>query len=223
MYLFLISKGDFNMSGIHDLLSADNSALILIDHEPQMVFGVGSMDRQLLINNVEGLAKSAKLFNVPTILTTVCANTFSGEILPQIQNVFPDIKPIDRTSMNSWEDANLVKAVKATGRKKLIMAALWTEVCLAFPVISALKEGYEVYIVVDASAGTTEQVHKTALKRMKQAGAVQVTWMQVLLEFQRDWARQETYNGTLQIIKDHGGAYGIGVNYVEEFGIGHGG
>jgi len=211
------------MSGIHDLLSADNSALILIDHEPQMVFGVGSMDRQLLINNVEGLAKSAKLFNVPTILTTVCANTFSGEILPQIQNVFPDIKPIDRTSMNSWEDANLVKAVKATGRKKLIMAALWTEVCLAFPVISALKEGYEVYIVVDASAGTTEQVHKTALKRMKQAGAVQVTWMQVLLEFQRDWARQETYNGTLQIIKDHGGAYGIGVNYVEEFGIGHGG
>jgi len=211
------------MSGIHDLLSADNSALILIDHEPQMVFGVGSMDRQLLINNVEGLAKSAKLFNVPTILTTVCANTFSGEILPQIQNVFPDIKPIDRTSMNSWEDANLVKAVKATGRKKLIMAALWTEVCLAFPVISALKEGYEVYIVVDASAGTTEQVHKTALKRMKQAGAVQVTWMQVLLEFQRDWARQETYNETLQIIKDHGGAYGIGVNYVEEFGIGHGG
>jgi len=211
------------MSGIHDLLSADNSALILIDHEPQMVFGVGSMDRQLLINNVEGLAKSAKLFNVPTILTTVCAKTFSGEILPQIQNVFPDIKPIDRTSMNSWEDANLVKAVKATGRKKLIMAALWTEVCLAFPVISALKDGYEVYIVVDASAGTTEQVHKTALKRMKQAGAVQVTWMQVLLEFQRDWARQETYNETLQIIKDHGGAYGIGVNYVEEFGIGHGG
>ena len=125
--------------------------------------------------------------------------------------------------MNSWEDENFLKAVKATRRKKLIMAALWTEVCLAFPVISALKDGYEVYIVVDASAGVSEQVHKTALKRMKQAGAVQVTWMQVLLEFQRDWARQETYNGTLQIIKDHGGAYGIGVNYVEEFDIGHGG
>lgn len=211
------------LEGIHELLTPNNSALILIDHEPQMVFGVGSMDRQLLINNVEGLAKSAKIFNVPTILTTVAAKSFSGEILSEIQNVFPDITSIDRTSMNSWEDQNFHKAVKATGRKKLIMAALWTEVCLAFPVLSALKEGFEVYIVVDASAGTTEQVHKTAIKRMLQAGARPVTWMQVLLEFQRDWARQETYNQTLQIIKEHGGAYGMGVRYVEEFGIGHGG
>jgi len=209
------------MTVIHDLLTPDNSALILIDHEPQMVFGVGSMDRQLLVNNVEALAKSAKLFMVPTVLTTVCAKTFSGDILQQIQDVFPEQKPIDRTSMNSWEDEHFLKAVKATGRKKLIMAALWTEVCLAFPVISALKDGYEVYIVVDASAGTSKQIHKTAIKRMAQAGAVQVTWMQVLLEFQRDWARQETYDGTLKIIKDHGGAYGIGVNYVEEFGLGH--
>lgn len=209
--------------GIHDLLSPVNSVLILIDHEPQMVFGVGSMDRQLLINNVEGLAKSAKLFNVPTILTTVAAKSFSGQILPQIQSVFPEITPIDRTTMNSWEDPILKDAVVSIGRKKLIMAALWTEVCLAFPVLSALKEHYEVYIVVDASAGTTEQVHKTAIKRMMQAGARPVTWMQVLLEFQRDWARQETYNQTLEIIKEHGGAYGIGVEYVEEFGIGHGG
>lgn len=211
------------IEGIHDLLTPNNSALILIDHEPQMVFGVGSMDRQLLINNVEALAKSAKIFNVPTILTTVAAKTFSGEILSQIQNVFPDIKPIDRTTMNAWEDSNFREAVKATGRKKLIMAALWTEVCLAFPVLSALKENYEVYIVVDASAGTSKQVHKTAIKRMVQAGARPVTWMQVLLEFQRDWARGETYNETLQIIKNHGGAYGTGVNYAEEFGIGHGG
>lgn len=211
------------IEGIHDLLTPNNSALILIDHEPQMVFGVGSMDRQLLINNVEALAKSAKIFNVPTILTTVEAKAFSGEILSQIQNVFPDIKPIDRTTMNAWEDSNFREAVKATDRKKLIMAALWTEVCLAFPVLSALKENYEVYIVVDASAGTSKQVHKTAIKRMVQAGARPVTWMQVLLEFQRDWARGETYNETLQIIKNHGGAYGTGVNYAEEFGIGHGG
>lgn len=211
------------IEGIHDLLTPNNSALILIDHEPQMVFGVGSMDRQLLINNVEALAKSAKIFNVTTILTTVAAKTFSGEILSQIQNAFPDIKPIDRTTMNAWEDSNFREAVKATGRKKLIMAALWTEVCLAFPVLSALKENYEVYIVVDASAGTSKQVHKTAIKRMVQAGARPVTWMQVLLEFQRDWARGETYNETLQIIKNHGGAYGTGVNYAEEFGIGHGG
>lgn len=209
--------------GIHELISPQNSALILIDHEPQMVFGVGSMDRQILLNNVEALAKSAKVFNVPTVLTTVAAKSFSGSILPEIQRVFPDQKPIDRTSMNSWEDENFVKAVKSTGRKKLVMAALWTEVCLAFPVLSALKEGYEVYIVADASAGVSEQIHKTAIKRMLQAGARPITWMQFLLELQRDWARQETYNETLSIIKEHGGAYGVGVNYSEEFGIGHGG
>lgn len=211
------------MNNIRELISPDNSALILIDHEPQMIFGVASMDRQLLINNVEALAKSAKAFNVPTILTTVAAKSFSGSIIPEIQRVFPDKVPIDRTSMNSWEDENFVKTVKATGRKKLVMAALWTEVCLAFPVLSALKEGYEVYIVVDASAGVSKQIHKTAVKRMVQAGARPITWMQFLLELQRDWARQETYNQTLSIIKDHGGAYGMGVKYVEEFGIGHGG
>lgn len=209
--------------GIYELISPENSALLLIDHEPQMVFGVGSTDRQLLINNVEALAKSAKMFNIPTVLTTVAAKTFSGQILPEIQRVFPDIKPIDRTSMNSWEDENFVKAVKATGRPKLVMAALWTEVCLAFPVISALKEGYQVYIVVDASAGVSKEIHKTAIKRMIQAGARPITWMQYLLELQRDWARQDTYNETLNIIKEHGGAYGMGIRYAEEFNIGHGG
>lgn len=211
------------MKESHELLSVSNSALILIDHQPQMVFGVGSMDRQTLINNVEGLAKSARLFNIPTVLTTVCAGSFSGKILPQIQNVFPEITPIDRTNMNSWEDPNFERAVRDAGRKKLIMAALWTEVCLVFPVLTALKYNYEVYIVVDASAGTTKQAHKSAIKRMIQAGATPVTWMQVLLEYQRDWARTHTYDGTLQIIKDHGGAYGMGVRYVEDFGIGHGG
>lgn len=207
------------LEGIHDLLSPDNSVLILIDHEPQMIFGVGSMDRQLLLNNVEALAKTAKLFSVPTILTTVEAEAFSGEILLQIKDVFPDIKPIDRTTMNSWDDTNVYEAVKATGRRKLIMAALWTEVCLAFPVLSALKENYEVYIVVDASAGTSKQIHKTAIKRMMQAGARPVTWMQVLLEFQRDWAKEDTYNGTLEIVNEHGGAYGVGIKYAKEFGI----
>lgn len=207
------------LEGIHDLLSPDNSILILIDHEPQMIFGVGSMDRQLLLNNVEALAKSAKIFNVPTILTTVEAEAFSGEILCQIKDVFPDIEPIDRTTMNSWEDSNFRGAVKSTGRKKLIMAALWTEVCLAFPVLSALKENYEVYIVVDASAGTSKQAHKTAVKRMMQAGARPVTWMQVLLEFQRDWANEKTYHETLGIVNEHGGAYGVGIKYAKEFGI----
>lgn len=209
--------------GIYELLSPDNSALILIDHEPQMVFGVGSMDRQLLINNVEALAKSAKIFNVPTILTTVAAKSFSGSIIPEIQRVFPDKKPIDRTSMNSWEDENFLAAVKHTKRNKLVIAALWTEVCLAFPVISALREDYEVYIVVDASAGVSKQIHKTAIKRMVQAGAIPVTWMQYLLELQRDWGKTETYHETLSIIKEHGGAYGMGVVYTEEFNIGQNG
>lgn len=208
---------------IYELLSPHNSALILIDHEPQMVLGVGSMDRQLLINNVEALAKSAKIFNVPTVLTTVAAKSFSGSIIPQIQKVFPEQKPIDRTTMNSWEDTNFLNAVKATGKNKLVIAALWTEVCLAFPVLSALKDDYEVYIVVDASAGVSKQIHKTAIQRMIQAGAIPITWMQFLLELQRDWAKQETYNETLSIIKEHGGAYGMGVIYAEEFNIGHGG
>lgn len=208
-------------NGIYDLLTPDNSALILIDHEPQMAFGVGSMDRQLLLNNIEALAKTAKLFNVPTILSTIESKSFSGEILPQIKRVFPDITPIDRSNMNSWEDPKFHAAIKATGRKKLIIAALWTEVCLAFPVLSALKEGYEVYIVVDASAGVSKQIHETAILRMTQAGARPVTWLVVLLEFQRDWSRKETYDETLQIICDHGGAYGTGVGYAREFGIGH--
>lgn len=207
------------LEGIHDLLTPDNSVLILIDHEPQMIFGVGSMDRQLLLNNVEALAKTAKLFSVPTILTTVEANAFSGEILCQIKDVFPDIVPIDRKTMNSWEHPHFYETVKAIGRKKLIMAALWTEVCLAFPVLSALKENYEVYIVVDASAGTSKQAHKTAVKRMMQAGARPVTWMQVLLEYQRDWGREETYKGTLDIVNEHGGAYGVGIKYAKEFSI----
>lgn len=207
--------------GICDLLTPNNSVLILIDHEPQMVFGIGSMDRQLLLNNVEALAKTAKIFNVPTILTTIEANAFSGEILPQIQRVFPDITPIDRTNMNSWEDSKFHAAVKETGRKKLIIAALWTEVCLTFPVLSALKENYEVYIVVDASAGTTKEVHEAAILRMTQAGARPITWLVTLLEFQRDWSRKETYDETLEIICDHAGAYGTGVGYAKEFGIGH--
>ncbi len=205
--------------GIYDLLTPDNSALIMIDHQPQMVFGVGSIERQSLLNNVKGLCEAAKLFNIPTVLSTVCAKTFSGSIIKQIQEVFPGITPIDRTNVNSWEDEKFVKAVKETKRKKLIMAALWTEVCLCYPVLSALKDGYEVYIVTNASGGVDKEIHKTAIMRMVQAGARPVTWMQVLLEYQRDWARKETYDATLQIVKKYGGAYGVGVNYAEEFGI----
>jgi len=206
-----------------DLLTAENSAIILVDHQPQMLFGVQSADRQTIINNTVGLAKAAKVFNAPIILTTVAAESFSGPIHPHIQAVFPDQKPIDRTTMNSWGDDNFVEAVKKTGRKKLIMAALWTEVCLALPVVSAIKDGYEVYIVTDASGGTTTEAHNMSVQRMIQAGAIPVTWLSVLLEYQRDWAHQETYDAVLEIAMQHSGAYGAGIVYAQTMFGGHGG
>jgi nicotinamidase-related amidase len=197
------------------LLTPQNSALIMIDYQPQMFFGVQSVDRQLLINNIVGLAKSAKIFKVPTILTTIAAESFSGPDLPEMEEVFPGIKPIDRTNMNAWEDKRVVDAVKKTGRGKLIMAGLWTEVCVAFPALSALADGYEVYVVADAIGGSTQAAHEFAMQRMVQAGIIPVTWLQVLLEYQRDWARAETYDATLDIVRKHAGAYGQGVLYVK--------
>lgn len=198
-----------------ELLSPTNCVLTLIDHEPQMFFGVQSTDRQTIINNVVGLAKAAKIFKVPTILTTVAAKSFSGPLIPQLQAVFPDQKPIDRSTMNSWEDKNFVAAVEKTKRKKIVMAALWTEVCLAFPALSALKAGYEVYAVIDASGASSDEAHQMAIQRMTQAGVIPVTWLQVLCELQRDWARKETYADVMELIKEHAGAYGAGVFYVE--------
>ena len=196
-----------------DLLTPQNSAVIFIDHQPQMAFGVTSIDRQLLKNNVVALAKTAKTFSVPTILTAVETQSFSGYVWPELLAVFPNQKPIERSSMNSWEDAKFVEAVKKTGRKKLVIAALWTEVCLLFPALQALAEGYEVYAVVDASGGTSQVAHDTAVQRMVQAGVIPVTWQQVMLEYQRDWARKETYDSVINIVKQHSGAYGMGVEY----------
>ena len=196
-----------------ELLNPQNSAIIFIDFQPQMTFGVANIDRQTLFNNVILLAKAAKIFTVPTILTTVETRSFSGNMWPQLLDLFPDTEPIERSSMNSWEDAKFVKAVAATGRKKLVMAALWTEVCLAFPALEALKAGYEVYAVEDASGGTSETAHNAAMRRIEQAGVVPVTSLQVLLEYQRDWARKETYDEVIATVKEHCGAYGQGVEY----------
>jgi nicotinamidase-related amidase len=180
-----------------------------------MAFGTASIDRQTLINNVVGLAKAAKVFNVPAVLTTVASKTFSGEIFPQIQAVFPESQPIDRTTMNAWEDVDFRRAIEATERRKIIMAGLWTEVCVAFPAIEAVRDGFDVYAVVDGSGGTSEDAHKMAVERMIQAGVVPMTWLQVLLEFQRDWARMETYNAVGEIVMEHAGAYGIGSVYAK--------
>lgn len=196
-----------------ELLNPQNSTVIFIDHQPQMTFGVANIDRQILFNNVLLLANAAKIFKVPTILTTVETKSFSGNMWPQLLDIFPGQEPIERSSMNSWEDKKFVAAVQATGKKKLIMAALWTEVCLAFPALEAIKAGYEVYAVEDASGGTSKVAHDAAMRRIEQAGAVPVTSLQVLLEFQRDWAHKETYNEVIEIVKEHCGAYGQGVEY----------
>ena len=202
------------MSGFLDLLTPTNCQLIIIDHQPQMAFGVQSIDRQMLKNNVVALAKSAKVFAVPTTITTVETESFSGHTYPEILAVFPGNKIIERTSMNSWDDQNVRDALAATGRKKIVVAGLWTEVCNLMFALSAMKEGgYQIYMVADASGATSADAQTYAMDRMVQAGVVPVTWQQVLLEWQRDWARKETYDAVLEIVKEHSGAYGMGVDY----------
>lgn len=198
------------------MLTPKNHTLILIDHQPQMAFATKNIDIATLRNNTVGLTKAAKVFKVPTILTTVAAKSFSGPIFPEIQAVLPNQKPIDRTTMNTWEDDNVVKEVKALGRKKIVLAGLWTEVCIVGPALSAIADGYEVYVVEDASGGVTESAHNMAMQRMIQAGARPITWLQYLLELQRDWARGETYDATMAIAKEHGGGYGLGVIYAKD-------
>jgi nicotinamidase-related amidase len=202
------------MTNYLDLLTPQNSQLIIIDQQPQMAFGVQSIDRQALKNNVVALAKAAKVFKVPTTITTVETESFSGHTYPELLAVFPDHKILERTSMNSWDDQNVRDALAATGRKKVVVAGLWTEVCNAMFALSAMKDGgYEIYMVADASGGTSAEAHKYAMDRMVQAGVVPVTWQQVLLEWQRDWARKETYDATMAIVQEHSGAYGMGVDY----------
>ncbi|KUO09320.1 hydrolase [Streptomyces sp. DSM 15324] len=198
-----------------DLLTPDNCAVLFVDHQPQMFFGTGSSDRTAIINSTVGLAKAAKLFDVPVVLSTVAAESFSGPLMPQLAGVFPDQKIVDRTTMNAWEDLAFVEAVKATGRKKLVIAGLWTEVCVVLPALSALAQGYEVYVVTDACGGVTPQAHEHAVQRMVQGGTVPVTWVQVLLELQRDWARGETYGPVTELVKEHAGAYGLGIVYAQ--------
>ncbi|WP_226015972.1 hydrolase [Novosphingobium sp. FKTRR1] len=194
------------------LINADDTLFIFIDHQPQMAFGVTSIDRQLLKNNTVALAKAAKLFGVPTILTAVETESFSGYIWPELLDVVQQ-KPIERTSMNSWDSDELVATVKASGKKKLVLAALWTEACLLFPTLCAIEEGFEIYIVTDASGGTSPEAHDAAVRRMEQAGAHSLTTINALLELQRDWAHRDTYNGVMDIVREHLGAYGMGVDY----------
>lgn len=197
-----------------DVLTPHNSQIIFIDHQPQMAFGVQSIDRQVLKNNTVGLAKAAKVFGIPTVITTVETESFSGHTYPELLNVFPEQKILERTSMNSWDDQKVRDALKANGRKKVVVAGLWTEVCNTTFALCAMAEGdYEIYMVSDASGGTSKEAHDMAMQRMIQAGVVPVTWQQVMLEWQRDWARKETYTPIMDVVREHSGAYGMGVDY----------
>jgi nicotinamidase-related amidase len=197
-----------------EVLTAQNSQIIFIDQQPQMAFGVQSIDRQTLKNNVVGLAKAAKAFRIPATITTVETQGFAGYTYPELLDVFPDKPVFERSSMNSWDDRNVRDALKATGRNKVLVSGLWTEVCNNTFALSAMLEGgYEIYMVADASGGTSREAHDYSMQRMIQAGVVPMTWQQVLLEWQRDWARKETYDAVMAIVREHSGAYGMGVDY----------
>jgi nicotinamidase-related amidase len=197
-----------------DLLTPQNAQIIFIDHQPQMAFGVQSIDRQTLKNNTVALARSAKAFGVPTTITTVETLGFSGHTYPELLAVFPESPILERTSMNSWDDRKVRDALARHGRKKVVVSGLWTEVCNTTFALSAMAEGgYEIYMVADASGGTSREAHDYAMQRMVQAGVVPMTWQQVLLEWQRDWARRDTYDAVLAVVRDHSGAYGMGVDY----------
>lgn len=197
-----------------ELLTAENSQLIFIDHQPQMAFGVQSIDRQTLKNNVVALAKAAKLYGIPTTITTVETESFSGYTYPELLAVFPENELLERTSMNSWDDRKVRDALAASGRNKVIVSGLWTGICNNMFAFSAMADaGYEIYMVADASGDTSPEAHDLAMQRMIQAGVVPMTTIQTLLEWQRDWARREHYDGLMDIIREHGGAYGMGIDY----------
>ncbi|WP_437923449.1 hydrolase [Sorangium sp. So ce291] len=201
------------MNQYHKLYTPQDTAVVFIDHQPQMTFGVASIDRATLINNVTLLAKAAKEFNVPTIITSVETESFSGYVWPQLLDVFPGQAVIERTSMNSWDDPAFRAAIEATGKKNLLMTGLWTEVCVTWPAIELLGAGYNVYVVEDCCGATSPAAQEAALSRMVQAGAVRLTTIPALLEWQRDWARREHYDNLMALLKQHAGAYGVGVEY----------
>jgi len=201
------------MNQYHKLYGPDDTAVVFIDHQPQMLFGVSNIDRATLINNVTLLAKVAKEFRVPAVLTAVETEGFSGYVWPQLLDVFPGQEVIERTSMNSWDDPGFRKAVEATGRKNILMTGLWTEVCVTWPTIEMLGTGYHVYVVEDCCGATSPAAHEAALSRMVQAGATRLTTIAAVLEFQRDWKNREHYDALMAILKQHAGAYGVGIEY----------
>jgi len=195
------------------LLTPDNCVVALVDHQPQMLFGVSNFDRQLIINYTVALAKSARVFDIPVVFSTIETKSYSGNVWPQLKAVLPNQPIIERTSMNAWDDANFVAAIQRTGRRKIVLAGLWTETCVALPTVQAIHDGYEIYVVEDCCGDVSQLNHENAMKRIVQVGAKPVTSLSVLLEWQRDWAEKDTYDAVMDIVKSHYGAYGTGVEY----------
>jgi nicotinamidase-related amidase len=195
-------------TGLQALLRPQDSVLVLIDHQPFQFANLHSHEPTLICNNVVGLAKAAKAFSVPTILTTVVEER-GGYLIQALQDVFPEQKPIDRTFINTWEDRRVVAEVEKTGRKQLVLAALWTEICLAMPAIHAMGEGYDVFVVTDASGGVSAEAHDMAVRRMAAAGIVPITWLAVASEWQRDWARTDSLEALSAALAAHGGGSAI--------------
>jgi nicotinamidase-related amidase len=201
------------MTNYQKLYTPQDTAIVFIDHQPQMTFGVANMDRAMLMNNVTLLAKVAKEFKVPAVLTAVETESFSGYVWPQLLDVFPGQTVIERTSMNSWDDPAFRKAIEATGRKNILMTGLWTEVCVTWPTLEMLAAGYNIYVVEDCCGATSPAAQDAALSRMVQAGAIRLTTIAALLEWQRDWANRDHYNQLMEILRPQSGAYGVGVEY----------
>ncbi|MGA2549564.1 MAG: hydrolase [Burkholderiaceae bacterium] len=201
------------MSQYHKLYTPQDAAVVFIDHQPQMLFGVSSIDRAALINNVTLFAKVAKEFGVPAVITSVETEAFSGYVWPQLLDVFPGQDVVERSSMNSWDDPGFRRAIEATGRKNIILTGLWTEVCVTWPCIEMIAAGYNIYVVEDCCGGTSQAAQEAALSRMVQAGAVRLTTIPALLEFQRDWKNRQHYDALMGLLKQQAGAYGIGVEY----------
>jgi len=201
-----------------DLLTPTNHALVLIDFEGQMAFATKSINMTELRTNTAIVAGASKIFNVDTIVTTVAEESFSGPVFSEIEEFYPQATSnyIDRTSMNTWEDEGAYKAITGLNKKKLVLAGLWTGVCIVGPALSAIVEGYDVYVIADACGDVSAEAHERAMQRMVQAGAKPITSVQYLLELQRDWARQETYAAVTNLMKKYGGSYGLGIQYAHK-------
>ncbi|SDA35716.1 hydrolase [Sphingomonas sp. NFR15] len=198
------------------LITPQDCAVLIVDAQAGLAFATGSGDRQSVRSNLVALAKTAKAFDVPVIVSTSASKVYSGPLMPPLRAVLPEVTPIERRNMNLWEDEAAKAAVVATGRRTLVVAGLLTEACVSFPVLSALAEGYAVRVVTDACGGLTPASHEAALQRLTQAGAVPTSWLQILLELQRDWTRHDTYEAARGIVVDHGGGYGIGLDYARD-------